>query len=83
MARQLAAVATGCSGGMTQGHRRTLAFFTSIFSSSYSGCRQYRENIAAAQAEVGPDPPHVEKVRMGFNHPEFINAQDRLVIKGT
>lgn len=57
-----------------KGHRRTLAFFTSIFS-SYSGCRQYRENIAAAQSEVGPDAPSVQKVRMGFNHPGFIHAQ--------
>ena len=35
------------------GVRRALAFVTSAYS-SYSGCRQYRENIAAAQAEVGP-----------------------------
>ncbi len=56
------------------GHRRALAFFTSIFS-SYSGCRQYRENIAAAQSTVGPDAPEVNKVRMGFNHPQFIEAQ--------
>jgi ferrochelatase len=55
-----------------------LAFFTSIFS-SYSGCRQYRENIAAAQAEVGADAPHVQKVRMGFNHPKFIEAQSDLL----
>ena len=34
------------------GIRRAAAFFTSAYS-SYSGCRQYRENIAAAQAEVG------------------------------
>src|ERR1700759_4781532 len=34
------------------GIRRALAFFTSAYS-SYSGCRQYREDIAAAQAEVG------------------------------
>ncbi|MCC6509388.1 MAG: ferrochelatase [Pirellulaceae bacterium] len=61
-----------------KGHRRALAFFTSIFS-SYSGCRQYRENIAAAQAEVGPDAPQVQKVRMGFNHPEFISAQSDLL----
>lgn len=53
------------------GCRRTLAFFTSMFS-SYSGCRQYRENIAAAQQEVGSDAPVVEKLRMGFNHPGFI-----------
>lgn len=57
-----------------EGYRKTLAFFTSIFS-SYSGCRQYRENIATAQTEVGLTAPQVHKVRMGFNHPEFIAAQ--------
>ncbi|XZE51813.1 ferrochelatase [Planctomycetaceae bacterium SH139] len=56
-----------------QGHRRSLAFFTSMFS-CYSGCRQYRENIAAAQAEVGEGAPAVEKLRFGFNHPGFIEA---------
>lgn len=53
--------------------RRALAFFTSMFS-SYSGCRQYRENIAAAQQQVGDGAPAVEKVRFGFNHPAFIEA---------
>jgi ferrochelatase len=48
-----------------------LAFFTSAFS-SYSGCRQYRENIAAAQEEVGSGVPQVEKLRAFFNHPGFI-----------
>jgi protoporphyrin/coproporphyrin ferrochelatase len=55
------------------GVRRALAFFTSIFS-SYSGCRQYRENIAAAQAIVGPAAPQVDKLRAFFNHPGFIAA---------
>ncbi len=55
------------------GCRRTLAFFTSMFS-CYSGCRQYRENIAAACDEVGADAPIIEKLRMGFNHPGFIDA---------
>ncbi|MGB1925672.1 MAG: ferrochelatase [Rubripirellula sp.] len=55
------------------GKKRALAFFTSMFS-CYSGCRQYRENIAAAQEQVGPDAPIVQKVRMGFNHPGFIEA---------
>jgi ferrochelatase len=53
------------------GIQRSLAFFTSAFS-SYSGCRQYRENIEAAQAEVGPGAPQVEKVRVFFNHAGFI-----------
>ena len=63
---------------VADGRKRALAFFTSIFS-SYSGCRQYRENIAVAQAAVGPQAPQVEKVRMGFNHPEFIAAQSELL----
>jgi ferrochelatase len=53
------------------GVERALAFVTSAFS-SYSGCRQYREDIAAAQAEVGVDAPRVDKLRAFFNHPGFI-----------
>ena len=60
------------------GKKRALAFFTSMFS-CYSGCRQYRENIAAAQEQVGPDAPIVQKVRMGFNHPGFIEAMAKTV----
>ncbi len=65
------------------GVRNALGFFTSAYS-SYSGCRQYLENIAAAQAEVARDPPlplgevrgegapQVDKLRAYFNHPGFI-----------
>lgn len=53
------------------GVRQSLAFVTSAFS-SYSGCRQYRENIASAQAEVGATAPHIDKLRVFFNHPGFI-----------
>jgi ferrochelatase len=53
------------------GVQRALAFFTSAFS-SYSGCRQYRENIAAAQEEVGAGAPQIDKLRVFFNHPGFI-----------
>jgi ferrochelatase len=55
------------------GVRQALGFFTSVFS-SYSGCRQYRENIAAAQEAVGPDAPQVDKLRVFFNHPGFVAA---------
>jgi ferrochelatase len=55
------------------GVRRALAFFTSAFS-SYSGCRQYLENIAAAQAEVGLGAPQIDKLRAFFNHPGFIES---------
>ncbi|MCA9079171.1 MAG: ferrochelatase, partial [Planctomycetaceae bacterium] len=55
------------------GVRRALAFFTAAYS-SYSGCRQYRENVLDAQAQLGDGAPVVEKVRMFFNHPDFIAA---------
>ncbi len=55
------------------GVRRALAFFTSAFS-SYSGCRQYREDVARAQAEVGPIAPAVDKLRAFYNHPGYIAA---------
>src|SRR5579863_2228404 len=38
------------------GIQRGLAFVTSAYS-SYSGCRQYRDDIARAQAEVGAVAP--------------------------
>jgi ferrochelatase len=53
------------------GIRRALAFFTSAFS-SYSGCRQYRENVAAAREAVGAGAPEIEKLRSFFNHPGFL-----------
>ena len=55
------------------GVRRAVAFVTSAYS-SYSGCRQYREDIARAQIEVGPGAPQVDKLRPFFNHPAFIEA---------
>ena len=60
------------------GVKRALAFVTSAYS-SYSGCRQYREDIIRAQAEVGADAPEVDKIRAFFNHPGFIDAtEDRM-----
>lgn len=55
------------------GVKTALAFMTSAYS-SYSGCRQYRENIAAAQAEVGEGTPKIDKLRVFYNHPGFIEA---------
>jgi ferrochelatase len=49
------------------GVTRALAFVTSAFS-SYSGCRQYRENIEQAGG------PPVDKLRVFYNHPGFIHA---------
>ncbi|MBV8069077.1 MAG: ferrochelatase [Acidobacteriaceae bacterium] len=55
------------------GIKHALAFVTAAYS-SYSSCRQYRENIAAAQAEVGEGAPQVDKIRVFYNHPGFIHA---------
>ncbi len=55
------------------GVRRALALVTSAYS-SYSGCRQFREDIARAQQAVGEGAPIVDKIRAFFNHPGFIEA---------
>jgi ferrochelatase len=55
------------------GIRRAIAYFTSAFS-SYSGCRQYRENVVAAQEQTGEGAPEVDKLRVFFNHPTFIEV---------
>jgi ferrochelatase len=56
------------------GHRRILVLATSAYA-SYSGCRQYRENLAAALAALaaeGRAVPQVDKLRHYFNHPGFV-----------
>jgi len=55
------------------GIRRALAFVTSAFG-SYSGCRQYREDIERARLEIGPGAPEIHKLRTFYNHPGFIAA---------
>ncbi|MBW3620949.1 MAG: ferrochelatase [Actinobacteria bacterium] len=57
-----------------RGVRRALAVVTSAYS-SYSGCRQYREDVARARAGVGDGAPEVDKVRVFYNHPGFVAAQ--------
>jgi ferrochelatase len=53
--------------------QRALAFVTSAFS-SYSGCRQYLEDIQHAREAVGVMAPQVDKLRAFFNHPGFIQS---------
>lgn len=55
------------------GVQHAIAFVTSAFS-SYSSCRQYRENIEDARSAVNVDAPRVDKIRPFFNHPGFIRA---------
>jgi len=62
-------VRTMAADGIT----RALAFVTSAYS-SYSGCRQYQEDLERARAEVGPAAPQIDKLRHYFNHPGFIDA---------
>jgi ferrochelatase len=60
------------------GVKRALAFVTSVFS-SYSGCRQYLDDIVRARAAAGPDAPEIHKLRVCYNHPGFIETMaDRL-----
>jgi ferrochelatase len=53
------------------GVRRAFAFVTSPYS-SYSGCRQYLEDLARAREAAGPGAPEVLKLRVFYNHPGFI-----------
>jgi ferrochelatase len=67
------------------GARRLCVILTSAYS-SYSSCRQYREDLAAAQLDLaaqttdltpagaGQIPPEVDKVRHYYNHPGFVAA---------
>ncbi len=57
------------------GVRHAMAFATSAFS-SYSGCRQYREDIAHAQLAIGAPEVHVDKLRVFFDHPGYIETME-------
>ena len=56
------------------GVRHAVAVVTSAYS-SYSGCRQYREDVERARREVGEGAPTFEKVRAYYNHPGFVVPQ--------
>jgi ferrochelatase len=54
------------------GHTRLLAIGTSAYS-SYSSCRQYREDYAQALADTGLEGTiSIDKVRQFFDHPGFV-----------
>jgi len=55
------------------GVKKALGFVTSAYG-SYSGCRQYQEDIARARAEVGDGAPEVHLLRKFYDHPGFIEA---------
>ena len=53
------------------GVRRALVFVTSAYT-SYSGCRQYQDDLARARAAAGTGAPELDKLRHYFNHPGFV-----------
>ncbi len=55
------------------GVNRAIAYATSAFG-SYSGCRQYLEDLQKARAAVGEGAPLLEKILPFPDHPRFIEA---------
>ncbi len=55
------------------GVSRAVGFATSAFG-SYSGCRQYAEDIERARAAVGPDAPVIHKVPPFWDQEGFLSA---------
>jgi ferrochelatase len=53
------------------GIQRALVFVTSVFS-SYSGCRQYREDVIRACETIRGNVPVFDKLRVFYNHPGFV-----------
>ncbi|GAB3109468.1 ferrochelatase [Streptomyces calidiresistens] len=66
-----------------EGRRRILVLATSAYS-SYSGCRQYREDLAGALAVLeaeGTELPRVDKIRVYWNHPGFLETMAEGVVR--
>ncbi|HZB49118.1 MAG TPA: ferrochelatase [Mycobacteriales bacterium] len=59
------------AGMRVDGVRRALVFVTSAYT-SFSGCRQYQDDLARARAAVGEGAPELHKLRHYFNHPGFV-----------
>ncbi len=55
------------------GIKRAIALVLAGYS-SYSSCRQYREDIAKAQEASGEGVPRVDKIRVFYNHPLFVDV---------
>lgn len=55
------------------GVKKALAVVLAAYS-SYSSCRQYREDVQRARDAVGEGAPAFDKMRVYYNHPDFIVA---------
>jgi ferrochelatase len=60
------------------GVRNALLFVTSAYS-SYSSCRQYREDVSRALDALGEHDMGFDKIRVFYNHPGFIEPMARRV----
>jgi ferrochelatase len=60
------------------GVRHALVFVTSALG-CYSACRQYLEDIEQARQAVGPDAPQLDKLRLFYNHPGFVEPMAQRV----
>ncbi|MEO8099562.1 MAG: ferrochelatase [Acidobacteriota bacterium] len=60
------------------GVKRAVAFVTSAFG-SYSGCRQYIEDIQKARAAIGEGAPEIVKIRPFSGNPKFLEAMTERV----
>jgi ferrochelatase len=60
------------------GARNVLVFITSAYS-SWSGCRQYREDVMRALDALGETEMRFDKLRVFFNHPGFVEPVARQV----
>ena len=58
---------------VNDGHRKVLTFVTSAFG-SYSGCRQYQEDINNAVENIQVDDLTIDKIRLFWNHPKYLSA---------
>ena len=60
------------------GVQRAVAFITSAFG-SYSGCKQYQEDIERAITEVGEGAPEIVPMAQFWDNPGFLDSQtDRI-----
>ena len=58
------------------GVKSALVFVTSAYS-SYSGCRQYREDVMTALDALREQSMRFDKIRVFYNHPGFIEPMAR------
>jgi protoporphyrin/coproporphyrin ferrochelatase len=63
-----------------EGCKKVIAFVTSAFS-SYSGCRQYLEDIEGARALVGDGAPIIDKLPVFYDRPLFIEANVKSLLR--